>query len=173
MKSTITLGVRNLESGTGPCVVVLMDAPSPPRNGSNEIANAEDNGSATNCSRPMPEIENCTSEEVGPINRCKNKTLMKRRPSLDASEATSSYSSSTSSAQKSKGKGVACKRRNPRVAVARRNRGHVAAIGLPLGMSFAAVMAQVNNAVQPEASNFTLSGVVLLNAFFFFCLLLL
>ncbi|KAJ1429765.1 protein CPR5-like [Sesbania bispinosa] len=86
----------------------------------------------------MAEIEDCSAKpEAGSINGCKTKTLT--RSSLDASETTSS-----SSSQKTKGrrKGLVCKRRNPRVLV-RRTGSNVAAIGHPLGMSFAAVMAQV------------------------------
>ncbi|XP_027338685.1 protein CPR-5 [Abrus precatorius] len=60
----------------------------------------------------------------------------------ESSEASETASSSSSPRGKGKGKGVACKRRNPRVLV-RRNRASVDAIGLPLGMSFAAVLAQV------------------------------
>jgi hypothetical protein len=73
----------------------------------------------------MAEIENCSSSQ---------------------SETTSSYSSSQLQKPKVKTKGIAFKRRNPKLTV-RRNRGsssNVAAIGFPLGMSFAAVMAQVN-----------------------------
>ncbi|KAK2365160.1 protein CPR-5 [Trifolium repens] len=72
----------------------------------------------------MAEIENCSSSQ---------------------SETTSSYSSSQLQKPKVKTKGIAFKRRNPKLTV-RRNRGsssNVAAIGFPLGMSFAAVMAQV------------------------------
>jgi hypothetical protein len=73
----------------------------------------------------MAEIETCSSSQ---------------------SETTSSYSSSQLQKPKVKTKGIAFKRRNPKLTV-RRNRGsssNVAAIGFPLGMSFAAVMAQVN-----------------------------
>jgi hypothetical protein len=75
----------------------------------------------------MAEIENCSSSQ---------------------SETTSSYSSSQLQKPKVKTKGIRFKRRNPKLTV-RRNRGsssssNVAAIGFPLGMSFAAVMAQVN-----------------------------
>ncbi|XP_015945148.1 protein CPR-5 [Arachis duranensis] len=120
-----------------------MDALASPRHRSTiEIPSAEhnsENQKDTDCSSPMPEIVNCASEVAEPINRCENGTLMKRRASLGDSEATSS----TSSVRKTKRKGVAFKRRNSRVAVARRKRGNVDEIGLPLGMSFAAVMAQV------------------------------
>jgi hypothetical protein len=72
----------------------------------------------------MAEIETCSSSQ---------------------SETTSSYSSSQLQKPKVKTKGIAFKRRNPKLTV-RRNRvsSNVAAIGFPLGMSFAAVMAQVN-----------------------------
>ncbi|KAK2419235.1 protein CPR-5 [Trifolium repens] len=75
----------------------------------------------------MAEIETCSSSQ---------------------SETTSSYSSSQLQKPKVKTKGIRFKRRNPKLTV-RRNRGssssssNVAAIGFPLGMSFAAVMAQV------------------------------
>ncbi|XP_012571898.1 LOW QUALITY PROTEIN: protein CPR-5 [Cicer arietinum] len=83
----------------------------------------------------MAEIE-CCSQQSEPEVRPNN------RESLDASETTS-YSSSQLQKAKAKGKGVACKRRNPRVPVRRTKANNVAAIGFPLGMSFAAVMAQV------------------------------
>lgn len=87
----------------------------------------------------IAEIEGYSPQpKAGPINESNKSTLM------DASETTSSTSSQKT---KGKGKGVACKRRNPRVPV-RRTRVNVADIGLPLGMSFAAVMAQVNCAVK-------------------------
>ncbi|KAK7350835.1 hypothetical protein VNO77_09826 [Canavalia gladiata] len=90
----------------------------------------------------MAESEYCPSEpDAEPINRCKkSKALMNnRKESKEASETTSSC---TSRKGKYKGKGISCKRRNPRV-LARRNRANVDTIGLPLGMSFAAIIAQV------------------------------
>ncbi|XP_019415856.1 PREDICTED: protein CPR-5 [Lupinus angustifolius] len=79
---------------------------------------------------------NVDSDEIEkPIRKRKVKTLIKGNANLDSTEATSSFSSSLQ-----KGK---IKRRNPRVHVVRRIKGDVSAIGLPLGMSFAAVMAQV------------------------------
>ncbi|KAK7282410.1 hypothetical protein RIF29_11146 [Crotalaria pallida] len=80
---------------------------------------------------------NCSSG----IQKRKRKSS-KGKSNSDANEATSSFSSSQQQHQQ-KGK---VKRRSPRVHVARRTNaggGGVAAIGLPLGMSFAAVMAQV------------------------------
>lgn len=83
----------------------------------------------------MPEIQNCSSQsesEVRPNNRS----------NFDASETTS-YSSSQFQKPKPKNKGILCKRRSPGVTVRRPRVNNVAAIGFPLGMSFAAVMAQV------------------------------
>ncbi|KAK7317009.1 hypothetical protein RJT34_00882 [Clitoria ternatea] len=87
----------------------------------------------------MAGIDNCSSEaEAAPINGCKNQ-IENTRENSEASETTSSCSSRKG---KVKGLCVARKRRNPSVPL-RRNRSNVDAIGLPLGMSFAAVMAQV------------------------------
>lgn len=84
----------------------------------------------------MAEIETCSSQSAS-----------KNRAGLEICE-TNSYNSSQLQRTKVKGKGIACKRRNPRVSV-RRTRGiNVAAIGFPLGMSVAAVMAQVNGTVK-------------------------
>ncbi|MED6198017.1 hypothetical protein PIB30_062158 [Stylosanthes scabra] len=139
-----------------------MDALPSPRHGSTiEISSAEHNRedhNDTNCSRPMPEIVDCALEVAEPINRRKNGTLMNRRSGLDSFDATSS----TSSARKTKAKGVACKRRNPRVAVTRRKRRNVDEIGLPLGMSFAAVMAQVLYRRDAEAESISPSHLSLM-----------
>lgn len=118
-----------------------------PRHGAD---NRDDKGSIIvdsddHCSRP--EVENHTSgssnSELKRTNRCKKRTSLKKRIAVDASELpSSSFSPSSSMGSSHRGVGVACKRRNPR-ALVRRNGGDVAAIGLPLGMSFAAVMAQV------------------------------
>ncbi|XP_054792447.1 uncharacterized protein LOC129298071 isoform X2 [Prosopis cineraria] len=100
--------------------------------------------SNSHCSHPM--VQNYP---LGPIdselkhsNRCKKRTL-KKSVALDNSESPSSSSSRyfSSAVSSQRGIAVACQRRNPRVLV-RRNRGDVAAIGFPLGMSFAAVIAQ-------------------------------
>ena len=55
----------------------------------------------------------------------------------------SETSSNSSRKRKGKGKKVSFKRRNPSVVVRRHRANNVDTIGLPLGMSFAAVMAQV------------------------------
>lgn len=93
----------------------------------------------------MAEINHCsTKPEATPINGCKTQSLIENntRVCSDVSETTSSCSSHR---VKGKGKGVvAYKRRNPRVVVRRRARASVDAVGFPLGMSFAAVLAQVN-----------------------------
>ncbi|KEH35577.1 CPR5, putative [Medicago truncatula] len=80
---------------------------------------------------PMAEIETCSSQSAS-----------KNRAGLEICE-TNSYNSSQLQRTKVKGKGIACKRRNPRVSVRRTRGNNVAAIGFPLGMSVAAVMAQV------------------------------
>ncbi|XP_058755169.1 uncharacterized protein LOC131628343 isoform X2 [Vicia villosa] len=84
----------------------------------------------------MPEIQSCSSqsesEEVRPNNR-----------SNSGASETMSYSSSQFQKPKPKNKGILCKRRNPRVTVRCARVDNVAATGFPLGMSFAAVMAQV------------------------------
>ncbi|KAI9116955.1 hypothetical protein K1719_011954 [Acacia pycnantha] len=104
--------------------------------------------SNNHCSHPM--VHNyppgtIDSELKRSTTRCKKRTLMKKRVALDNSESPSSSStrySSSSAVSSQRGIAVACQRRNPRVLV-RRNRNDVAAIGFPLGMSFAAVIAQV------------------------------
>ncbi|MED6149073.1 hypothetical protein PIB30_059030 [Stylosanthes scabra] len=139
-----------------------MDAlPSRHHGSTIEIPSAEhtsENHNDPNCSRPMPEIVDCALEVAEPIKRRKNGTLINRRSSLDYSDATSS----TSSVRKTKAKGVACKRRNPRVAVTRRRRRNVDEIGLPLGMSFAAVMAQVMYRRDAEAESLSPSHLSLM-----------
>ncbi|CAL0305317.1 unnamed protein product [Lupinus luteus] len=82
---------------------------------------------------PTPSSSSITTDT--PIRKPKIKTLIKGNANFDSTEATSSFSSPLQ-----KGK---VKRRNPRVHVVHRRKSDVSAIGLPLGMSFAAVMAQV------------------------------
>jgi len=85
----------------------------------------------------MGEIENCSSEST-PINQCQSQISMSNgMRSLEVPEAASSK-------RKGKGKRVPFKRRNPSVTVRRLRANNVNTIGLPLGMSFAAVLAQVN-----------------------------
>ncbi|RDX99145.1 Protein CPR-5, partial [Mucuna pruriens] len=84
----------------------------------------------------MAEIENYSA-----ISECESKVSMENRP--QSSEASETTSSSSSQKGKGKGKGVAFRRRNPRVLVRRNKANNVDTIGLPLGMSFAAIMAQV------------------------------
>lgn len=88
----------------------------------------------------MAEIQNCSSEpEPTAINEWEGQASMKSTTqSSEASDTTSSRKEN-----KGKGKAAAFKRRNPRVLVRRHRANNVDTIGLPLGMSFAAVMAQV------------------------------
>ncbi|BAT79122.1 Protein CPR-5-like protein [Vigna angularis] len=87
----------------------------------------------------MTEIENCSSEPTT-INQFQSQISMNNgMQSSDMSET----SSNSSRKRKSKGKKVSFKRRNPSVVVRRHRTNNVDTIGLPLGMSFAAVMAQV------------------------------
>ncbi|KAG5019359.1 Protein CPR-5 [Glycine soja] len=88
----------------------------------------------------MAEIQNCSSEpEPTAINECEGQASMKS--TTQSSEASGTTSSRKEN--KGKGKAAAFKRRNPRVLVRRHRANNVDTIGLPLGMSFAAVMAQV------------------------------
>ncbi|TKY73912.1 CPR-5 isoform X1 [Spatholobus suberectus] len=90
----------------------------------------------------MAEIENYSSAlEATSVNEFERKASMKNR--TQSSEASEMTSSSSLQKENGKGKGLACKRRNPRVLVRRNRANNVDTIGLPLGMSFAAVMAQV------------------------------
>ncbi|CAL5204250.1 unnamed protein product [Lathyrus oleraceus] len=83
----------------------------------------------------VAEIQSCSSQSESEV-------IPNNRSTFDASETTS-YSSSQLPKPKPRTKGILCKRRNPRVTVRRIRVNNVAAIGFPLGMSFAAVMAQV------------------------------
>nr|KYP69344.1 Protein CPR-5 [Cajanus cajan] len=83
-----------------------------------------------------------------------------------SSEASETTSSSSSRKGKGKGKGAAFKRRNSRVLVRRHRANNVDTIGLPLGMSFAAVMAQVNDDAKAW---FYLTTIM--SACYLFCLL--
>ncbi|XP_028755120.1 protein CPR-5 [Neltuma alba] len=98
------------------------------------------------CSHPMVQRypPRPIDSELKRSTRCKKRTLMKKRVALDNSESPSSSSSRYSSSAVSSQRGitVACQRRSPKVRV-RRSRGDVATIGFPLGMSFAAVIAQM------------------------------
>ncbi|XP_020213527.2 LOW QUALITY PROTEIN: protein CPR-5 [Cajanus cajan] len=87
----------------------------------------------------MAEIQNSSSEAA--IDQCESKASMEN--GTRSSEASETTSSSSSRKGKGKGKGAAFKRRNSRVLVRRHRANNVDTIGLPLGMSFAAVMAQV------------------------------
>ncbi|KAI4345190.1 hypothetical protein L6164_012336 [Bauhinia variegata] len=118
---------------------------------SNETENGEDKSSVTIDSGDNPSHSRVeshpsgsipTDDGVKPLKKCKKKMKLKKRVVLDVSEMTSSSSFPPSVASLHRGFEVGCKRRNPRFLV-RRNGGDVAAIGLPLGMSFAAVIAQV------------------------------
>ncbi|CAI8598767.1 unnamed protein product [Vicia faba] len=84
----------------------------------------------------MPEIQSCSS-----LSESSN-VRPNIRSNFDASDTTS-CSSSQFQKPKPKTKGILCKRRNPRVTLRRTRVNNLAAIGFPLGMSFAAVMAQV------------------------------
>ena len=85
-----------------------------------------------------------TDCDVTPLKKCLKSTKLKKRIPSDVFElpSTSSSPSSSSMGSSHKGAGVACRRRNPKLQI-RRSGGAIAAIGLPLGMSFAAVIAQV------------------------------
>lgn len=83
----------------------------------------------------VAEIQSCSSQSESEV-------IPNNRSTFDASETTS-YSSSQLPKPKPRTKGILCKPRNPRVTVRRIRVNNVAAIGFPLGMSFAAVMAQV------------------------------
>ncbi|KAK7410837.1 hypothetical protein VNO78_01980 [Psophocarpus tetragonolobus] len=84
--------------------------------------------------------DNCLSKATS-INECESNALM--RNTTQSSEASDTTSSSSSQKGKGKGKRVPCKRLNPKVLIRRHRANNVDTIGLPLGMSFAAVMAQV------------------------------
>lgn len=102
-------------------------------------------GLFTEIATQMAEIQNCSSEpEPTAINECEGQASMKSTTqSSEASDTTSSRKEN-----KGKGKAAAFKRRNPRVLVRRHRANNVDTIGLPLGMSFAAVMAQVCAAIK-------------------------
>lgn len=100
--------------------------------------------SHNNCSPSS--VDNFPSEPINgevkakSLNKCKKKNLIKKKVDLNVPELPSTSSSSPRCS--SSGVSVARKRRNPRILV-RRTKGDVSAIGHPLGMSFAAVIAQV------------------------------
>ncbi|KAK7353561.1 hypothetical protein VNO80_19011 [Phaseolus coccineus] len=83
----------------------------------------------------MAEIENCSSEPT-PINQCPNQISINNG-------MRSSKVSEGSSKRKGKNKRVLLKRQNPSVAVRSHRANNMNTIGLLLGMSFAAVTAQV------------------------------
>lgn len=88
----------------------------------------------------MTEIEDFSSEPTT-VNQFQSQISTNNgMQSSDMSET----SSNSSRKRKSKGKKLSFKRRNPSVVVRRHRANNVDTIGLPLGMSFAAVMAQVN-----------------------------
>jgi len=84
----------------------------------------------------MAEIEDCSSEPT-PINQCPSQISI--NDGMRSSEV-----SEGSSKRRGKSKRVLLKRRNPSVVVRRHRTNNVNTIGLLLGISFAAVTAQVN-----------------------------
>ena len=87
-------------------------------------------------SPPNPTIDG----EIKPSSKCKKRSLVKKNVNFDDSQYPSTSSSRCFSSQR--GFAVSCHRRNPRFPL-RRRPCNVDSIGFPLGMSFAAVIAQV------------------------------
>ncbi|KAJ7945338.1 Protein CPR-5 [Quillaja saponaria] len=113
----------------------------------NETNNKEEEGSSavdstTNYSNSTVQINPPLPGPTDTEEKLTKKKKMKKKVAVDVSALTSSSLSSSSIASSQRGTRVEYKRRNPRVRV-RRNGGGVDAIGHPLGISVAAVMALV------------------------------